>query len=89
MPDIIEELKRKRKTIEQFQRDKANQEGQEAQLFKQLQDGCDVETVEDAEEVLIHLYEEKTESEELLEKLDKVLAQIICDAVPGSSSGSV
>jgi len=89
MADIIEELKRKRRTIEQFQRDKANQEGQEAQLIKQLKDECggDVDTIEEADKLVEHLIEEKEESENLLKELDTEMSEIIYNAQPGNNSG--
>ena len=89
MPDILEELKRKRRTIEQFQRDQAKQEGQEEQLLKQLKDECDATSVKKAEEVREHLSEEKAESEKLLTDLDAQMGEIIHNARPGSNSGSV
>lgn len=88
MADIIEDLKQKRRTIEQFQKDAANQEGQRVQLFKQLEQESDVSTVVKAEEVVKRLCEERAENEKLLEELDKEMSEIICKAVPGSDSGT-
>lgn len=89
MADIIEGLKEKRRIIEQFQRTQANQEGQESQLLKQLEAECAANSVEQAEEVLKRLYEEKAQSEKLLEDLDEKMAEIILNAQPGSDSRSI
>lgn len=88
MANIIEDLKRKRRTIEQFQRDQAKQEGQEEQMLKQLKDDHDVDSVEMGEVKIEKLREEKLESEKLLEDLDKTLSEIIDNALPGNSSGT-
>jgi len=86
MADIIEGLRRKRKIIEQFQRDAANQEGQRKQLFNQLKTECDAESVEQADKVVEELHKELETDEAFLEKLDTKLHTIIRNAVPGSDS---
>lgn len=88
MSNIITELKEKRKEIEQFQRDKANQEGQEAQLLKQLQDECSENSIEKAEEVIKRETEELGKHEEFLKELGDKLDKIIYNALPRSNSES-
>ena len=88
MADIIEQLKLKRKTIEQLQKDKANQEGQEEQLSKQLKEESETDSVEEAEKVVECLCEEKVEHEKLLEDLDKEMDTIILNAQAGSNPGT-
>jgi len=87
MTNIIEELKQKRRTIEQFQRDKARQEGEKAQLSKQLKDECGEDSVEKAEKIVEREVKELEQHKKYLEELDKELDQIICSASPGSNSG--
>ena len=88
MSDIIEELKQKRKKIEQLRRDQANQEGQENQLLKQLKDEIGVNSTEEAEEEIEKLGTELVENEKILEKLDREMDTIISAATSRSNSTS-
>lgn len=83
MADIIIELREKRKIIEQFQRDVANQEGRKEQLLNQLKTECGAETVEQGDKVVEELGKERKENEALLEELGTKMDTIIHDAVPG------
>lgn len=87
MADITEDLKQKRRTIEQFQRDEANQQGQEAQLLKQLKDECGEDSIEKAEKIVEKKVEELVQHEKYLKELDTKMGEIIRAAVPGSNSG--
>lgn len=89
MSNIISDLKQKRKIIEQFQRDMARQEGEEAQLFKQLKDECDVDSVEKAEVKIEKLSGERDEIKELLGKLDEEMGEIIVNAQSESNPESI
>lgn len=86
MADIVEELKQKKKKIEQLQRDKANQEGQQQQLLERLKHEFDVDSVEKAEEKLEVLGKELIKNEKFLEELDAEMGKIIHNALPGNSS---
>ena len=88
MADIIVDLKSKRKVIEQFQRDAANQEGRREQLFTQLKTECDAESVEQGSKVVEELGKELVEHEEFLTELGTKMDTIIRNAVPGSNSDS-
>lgn len=86
--DIIARLRRKRKMIEQFQKDVANQEGQREQLFNQLKTESGADSLEQADKVVEGLHKELDTDEAFLEKLDTKMAKIIHDAVPGNTVGT-
>jgi len=88
MADIIEEVKQKRKEIEELQQRKAKQDGQREQLYKQLKTESGVDSIKAADEELEKLGQELVENEKFLEELDSEMGQIIHDALPGSSAGS-
>lgn len=88
MADIIEDLRSKRKIIEQFQRDAANQEGQREQLFAQLKTESGAESVEQGDKVVEKLGKELVDHEALLAELGTKMDTIIHNATPGRSSGS-
>lgn len=88
MADVITELRRKRKIIEQFQRDAANQDGQREQLLNQLKSECGAETVEQGDAVVEKLGKERVEDETFLAELGTKMDKIIHDAVPGNNSKS-
>ena len=88
MADIIADLKSKRRVIEQFQRDAANQEGRREQLFAQLKAECSAESVDQGDKVVEELGKELVEHEALLAELGTKMDTIIHNAVPGSSTGS-
>lgn len=85
MPDIVEDLKEKRRVIEQLRQDKSRQEGQHEQLSKQLKDECGVDGIVEAEKVIQKLTQEFAENEEILIELDEEMDQIIRNATPGGS----
>jgi len=87
MADIIEELKLKRKKIQQFQQDKSRQEGQREQMLTQLESEHGVNSVAEAEKEIEKLSKELTENEEFLKELDAEMDKVICNALPGSDSG--
>jgi len=88
MADIIEEVRQKRKKIEELQQRKAKQDGQREQLYKQLKTESGVDSINAADEELEKLGQELIENEKFLEELDSEMGQIIHDALPGSSAGS-
>lgn len=81
---IVEELKAKIKVIQQCQKDKANQDGQMAQLLKQLKDEGNVDSILAAEEVLEKLSEEHAGNVEVLKTLGTKMDKIISIALSGS-----
>lgn len=89
MSDIVEDLKQKSKKIEQFRQDKSRQEGQRELMLTQLESEYGVDSVAEAEKMIAELTKEKEEHVELLKKLDEKMGQIICNASPGSNSGTV
>lgn len=88
MPNIVKEVREKRRKIEQLQRDKAKQEGQKLQLLKRLKDEFGVDTVEAAERKLEILGKELVEDESKLKGLDGEMGKIISDATSKSKSSS-
>ncbi len=88
MADIITGLREKRKIIEQYQRDAANQEGRREQLLNQLKSECGAKTIEQADKVVEELGKERAEHEAYLAELDTKMDTIIHNAVPGSDSRS-
>lgn len=89
MSDIVEDLKQKSKKIDQLRQDKSRQEGQRDQLLTQLENEHSVSSIVEAENEIEKLTKEKKEHVELLKKLDEEMGQIICNASPGSNSGTV
>lgn len=88
MSDIINDLKQKSRKIDRLRQDKSRQEGQKEQLFKQLKDEHDVDGLVEAENEIQKLSRERVENEEVLNELGAEMDQIICNALPGSDSGS-
>ena len=89
MSEIIEGLKQKRRKIEQLRQSESRQEGQREQILIQLESEFDVDSVVEAEKMIVELVKEKEEHEKLLKELDEEMDQIICNASPGSNSGTV
>lgn len=89
MADIVSELKAKVKVIQQCQKDKANQDGQMAQLLKRLKDESDVDSISAAEKVLEKLGEEHTGNVEVLKTLGTKMDKIISIALSGNSNSKI
>lgn len=84
MSDIIEELKQKRKVVEQLRQDKSRQDGQFEQLSKQLKEECNVDGIAEAEIVIHKLIQECADENAILKELDVEMAEIIRKATPGT-----
>ena len=77
MADIIVEVKQKIKKIEELRREKAEQDGQKTQLFKQLKDVSGMVSVIEAEKKVEDLSLELISHEKSLRVLSEEMDQII------------
>lgn len=79
MPDLLQELKEKKKQIEGLQRQRARQEGQKEQLLKRLKEEFGI-SAEDVEKTLETLSKELVQNEKILNQyrneMDNILSGI-------------
>lgn len=80
MPDIVAELKEKKRKIEDLQRTKARQEGQREQLLKSLKSKFSISSVKESEKRLETFGEELVQHEKSLEKFRNKMDEIISGA---------
>jgi hypothetical protein len=85
MPDLLQDLKEKKRKIEQLQRDKAKQEGQKEQILKGLRDGFGI-SAEDVEKTLGTMGKELVADEELLKNSRDEMEEILSGAHPKDSA---
>jgi len=84
--DIITLVKSKIEEIEQLQRDKAKQEGQREQMYKQLKEVSGTTSLKEAEKKLKDLCMELVDYEKLLKDLVNTLDEIILTATTKKES---
>jgi hypothetical protein len=82
MADIIQQVKAKVKVIEGLRRDKAEQDGQKTQLFKQLKEVSGMTSIDTAIKKSEELSLELISHEDALKKLDCEMDAIILSATP-------
>ena len=86
MSDILTNVKNKQKRIKELQNLEAQQIGSKEQLLKQLQDGFQVNSLDEAKEVQSELVQERDKNAGLLQKIDTELEEIIQSATASSTS---
>jgi len=86
MSDILTNVKNKQRKIKELQNLEAQQTGSKEQLLKQLQDGFQVNSLDEAKIVLSELEQERDKNAGLLQKIDTELEEIIQSATASSTS---
>ena len=86
MSDTLTGVKNKQLKIKELQNLEAQQTGSKEQLLKQLQDGFQVDSLEEAKVVLSELEQERDKNDKLLKEMDSELGEIIQSATASQTS---
>jgi len=80
MSNLVQEVKNKKKQIEELQRQKSRQEGQKEQLLKRLKDEFGINSTEEIQPKLDELGKQLVESETTFNKYQDEMDRIIQEA---------
>jgi len=80
MSNLLQEVRDKRKKIEELQRQKAKQEGQKEQLLKRLKDEFSISSTEEIQPKLDELGKQLVENETTLNRYQDEMDKIIQEA---------
>ena len=86
MSNLISQVKRKQKEIQELQKEAERKSGRKEQLIKQLETDFQVSSRKEAQALLVEFEEAKNENTKILEELNEKLQKISSSAKSNTGS---